>query len=226
MSPVESDLCEGPDDIWMGNDACAVFAQILATDGYVCMQVSKMCIGRADCSTLVQSPWAMQAVLKGEMPLLEDMDRLPYCAAVVLETLRMHPPAYMIGRCAVVPTSFTESEYNIPSKTTALIAPYLLHFHPNKWDAPEQFSPSRWAASDWKTALSKFGPNGSYLPFGSGPRVCIGTHFAFFEVMVVIVSLLQNFKTIPASTVSPFPVAEPIITLRPREVQVRLLKRA
>lgn len=167
----------------------------------------------------------MQAVLKGQLPSMDDIDRLPYSASVVLETLRMHPPAYMIGRCAAVPTSFSQTEYSIPSKTTALIAPYLLHFHPNKWEGPEQFNPSRWATSDWKKALSGFGPNGSYLPFGGGPRVCIGTYFAFFEVMVVTSCLLQNFKIIPASSVSSFPAAEPLITLRPKEVQVRLLQR-
>lgn len=163
----------------------------------------------------------MQDVLKGRSPTLDDLDLLPFCASVVLETLRMHPPAYMIGRCAAVDVSLQGSCYEVPSKTTALIAPYLLHFNPSRWENPEEFNPSRWHTSKWTTALSGFGPNKSYLPFGGGPRVCIGTHFAFFEVILVMVTMLQNFKLVPAST---FPAPEPIITLRPKAVQVRLLR--
>eukprot|EP00892_Ulva_mutabilis_P002433 jgi/Ulvmu1/12190/UM085_0054.1 len=171
----------------------------------------------------------VQDVLQGRPPTMDSIDQLPYCAAVVLETLRMHPPAYMIGRCAAAETSLADPRLSIPIGTTALIAPYLLHYHPGMWERAEQFDPSRWqdktGEPKWQAALSGFGPNGSYLPFGGGPRVCIGTHFAFIEVMLVLAVLLQRFKLMPASQQSPFPQSEPLITLRPKEVQVRLLSR-
>lgn len=155
---------------------------------------------------------------------MDIIDLLPYCACVVLETLRMHPPAYMIGRCAATSTVLADSQYSIPKNTTALIAPYLLHYHPDRWKNPEQFDPSRWQRRDfnkgWKGALAGFGPNGSYLPFGGGPRVCIGTRFAFVEVMLVMVAVIQRFKLTPATPQSPFPLPEPLITLRPKAVQV------
>jgi cytochrome P450 len=117
--------------------------------------------------------WAfMQEVLQGREPSTEDIDRLPYCTAVLLETLRRHPPAYMIGRCAVDTVALGSSGYTVGKGTTALIAPYLLH-HSERWPSPESFDPDRWMAlwqpgeaAVWRKALKGFGANGSYLPFG------------------------------------------------------------
>jgi cytochrome P450 len=100
--------------------------------------------------------------------------------AVVLETLRLLPPAYMVGRCAAQRTSL--GGHAIPAGTTVLVAPYIMHRDARFWDRPTEFVPERWLAADGEagasgamTALSGMGPNGAYMPFGAGPRNCIGT---------------------------------------------------
>ena len=175
----------------------------------------------------------VQEVLRGRQPTMEDIDKLPYCSAVVLETLRQHPPAYMIGRCACEDTRLGDSGFSVTKGTTALIAPYLLHHDTQRWDNPGRFIPGRWFKAqsgirkvNWRTELKGFGENGSYLPFGGGPRVCIGTSFAFVEAVVVVAMILQRFSLAPEDPGQRFPQPQPLITLRPRSVRVRLLKRA
>lgn len=175
----------------------------------------------------------MQEVLQGRVPTMEDIDKLPYCSAVVLETLRQHPPAYMIGRCACKDIRLGNSGYSVTKGTTALVAPYLLHHDPQRWDKPGRFNPERWfrtesssSAVNWRTELKGFGQNSSYLPFGGGPRVCIGTSFAFVEAVVVVAMVLQRFSLEPVEQGQRFPQPQPLITLRPQSVRVRLQARA
>jgi cytochrome P450 len=162
---------------------------------------------------------------------MEDMSKLPYVNAVVLETLRQHPPEYMIGRCATEEVALGSSGYTVAKGTTAIVSPYLLH-HSERWERPELYTPERWMALwpvgeevDWHAALRGFWPNGSYLPFGSGPRKCIGTSFGFVLGAQVLATILQRFRLVPAVPGQPFPDAEPLITLRPRAVVTRLRTR-
>jgi cytochrome P450 len=174
----------------------------------------------------------MQEVLQGRAPTMGDIDELPYCTAVVLETLRQHPPAYMIGRCACEDAVLGTSGYAVTKGTTALIAPYLLHYNPQQWDNPGTFNPKRWFRRkdgaeevNWRAELKGFGVNSSYLPFGGGPRVCIGTTFAFVEAVLVVAMVLQHFSLAPAGQGQRFPQPQPLITLRPATVRVRINRR-
>lgn len=164
---------------------------------------------------------------------MDDIDKLPYCSAVVLETLRQHPPAYMIGRCAREHARLGDSGFSVTKGTTALVAPYLLHHNTQRWETPGRFVPDRWFKStngpkkvNWRVELKGFGDNDSYLPFGGGPRVCIGTSFAFVEAVVVLAMILQRFSLAPEDPGQRFPQPQPLITLRPKSVRVRLLQRA
>jgi cytochrome P450 len=178
----------------------------------------------------------MQEVLQGRTPKFEDIEKLPYCCAVVLETLRQHPPAYMIGRCTCKDTGLGNTGFSVPKGTTALIAPYLLHHDPQRWDDPGTFNPQRWfrphssadssSVVNWRKELKSFGQNNSFLPFGGGPRNCIGTTFAFVEAVVVVAMVLQRFSLAPAEQAQRFPQPQPLITLRPQSVRVRVLPRA
>ena len=184
---------------------------------------------------------AAQEVLQGRAPTAADVDRLPYCTDVLLETLRVHPPAYMIGRCAAAATSVRAAargaqrrqtlEYTVAKGTTALVSPYLMHTSAVHWGAQaESFQPWRWAQlrerglvqEGWRGALAGNGPHGAYLPFGGGPRNCIGTGFAMMEAVLVLACLLQRWRLTPPREGAEFPRAAPLITLRPERVDVRL----
>ena len=219
----------------------------------------------------IKSQLCVQEVLRGAPPTAADVDRLPRCCDVVLETLRVHPPAYMVGRCAAVDTTLpvpsaagssgsggcgvaaTEgggssggsaagseggSEgsggYRIPAGTTALVAPYLLHLRPHVWgDDAGSFRPARWprlraagaVGASWRSALAGLGPGGCYIPFGGGPRNCVGTGFAFLEAVLVLAMILQRVRLEPPERGAPFPPPAPLITLRPEQVRVRLRTR-
>jgi len=114
-----------------------------------------------------------------------------------------------------------------------LISPYLMHRDAKVWGADvDSFKPERWEAWQSKegyggfmTLLSGLGPNGSYLPFGGGPRNCIGTGFAMMEAMLVVAAVLQRYQLSPPSPGAPFPQPKPLITLRPEAVPLRISPR-
>ncbi|HEV2372361.1 MAG TPA: cytochrome P450 [Streptosporangiaceae bacterium] len=94
---------------------------------------------------------------------------LPYTTAFVREVLRVHPPAWLLGRDTTVPVTLDE-HYTVPPHTAVLFSPYLLHHDPRWWDRPGRFDAQRWLGSRPPHAPY------AYLPFGAGPRVCLGLH--------------------------------------------------
>ncbi|EIE20236.1 cytochrome P450 [Coccomyxa subellipsoidea C-169] len=158
-------------------------------------------------------------VLEGAEPSPANVQEMRYLQAVVLETLRLRPPAYIVGRCAAI--DVTLGSHQLPkvcAGTTLLVSPWVMHRDPQHWPQPETFQPERWldllAAKPAMAELSNMGSNGVYLPFGAGPRNCIGTGFAMMEALVVLASMLRKvrFLTVPGER---FPAADPRITLRP-----------
>jgi cytochrome P450 len=185
----------------------------------------------------------LQEALQGRSPTPSDVASLPICEAVILETLRLHPPAYMIGRCTAEATTLTDEygkAFTIPKGTTALVSPYLLHRDGRRWTEPTKFSPARWLkprysenyGPNWRTALAELGANGTccYIPFGGGPRNCIGTGFAMMEGFLILAMILQRWRLAPGKRSSgqkalEFPEAVPLITMQPQAVHLRLLTR-
>ena len=94
---------------------------------------------------------------------------LPYTTAFVREVLRVHPPAWLLGRDTTVPVTLDE-RFTVPPRTAVLFSPYLLHHDPRWWDRPDHFDPQRWLGTRPPHAPY------AYLPFGAGPRVCLGLH--------------------------------------------------
>ena len=104
--------------------------------------------------------------------------------------------------------------------TTVLVSPWILHRDSSRWQEPEAFKPERWLplleTRSYMSELSSLGSNGAYVPFGAGPRNCIGTGFAMMEALLVLACILRKvqFRTVPGDA---FPTADPRITLRPSE---------
>ena len=137
-----------------------------------------------------------------------DFSRLPYARAVVDEALRLYPPAWLITRKAHEDDVL--AGHTVPAGALIIISPWIVHRHPDLWPDPERFDPSRFlgtGASD---------PNRmGYLPFGSGPRLCIGRDFALLEATLIMSSIARRwtFEGVDSASVH----AEPLVTVRPRD---------
>ena len=149
----------------------------------------------------------LDRVLGGRLPTAADVSQLKYTEWVIRESMRLYPPAWGIGREAVEPMEV--GGYEAPVGTQFSITAWVLHRDPRWWDEPEAFRPERWDHD-----LAKHLPKGAYIPFGGGPRVCIGNHFAMMEAVLLLATLAQNYKLnlVPDQTLT----LAPSITLRPR----------
>ncbi len=155
-------------------------------------------------------------VLGGRVPAHEDLPQLRYTRMVIEEAMRLYPPAHTLSRTAV--GSDVVLGKRIPRGASVLIVPWLLHRNPKLWSDPERFDPERFAP-ERAAQRHRF----AYLPFGAGPRICIGAAFAMAEAMLVLATLAQRYRLRLAPD---FPV-EPqgLITLRPRHGMRMILER-
>ena len=141
-----------------------------------------------------------------------DLERLPYTRRVITETLRLYPPAYLLGRQAV--EDVVLEGYRIPAGTTVLMSQYLMHRDARFFPDPEAFLPDRWAAPEPGSAAPA-PPRCAFFPFGDGPRVCIGEPLAWLEAVLILATLSYRWR-LRLPPAAPEPVPEPRITLRPR----------
>ena len=147
-------------------------------------------------------------VLAGRVPAMEDVPRLPYIEQIVLESMRLYSPAYLIGREALQDCEL--AGYRVRRGTTVLMPQWVVHRDPRFFDDPESFRPERWTPA-FQKQLPKF----AYFPFGGGPRLCIGNTFAMTELVLVLALISQKFRFTlqPGHIVEPWPT----FTLRPRQ---------
>ncbi len=136
-----------------------------------------------------------------------DLPQLPYTRMVIEESMRLYPPAWAISRNAI-----SEDEiggYRVRPGTNIIICSFVTHRHPAFWAEPERFDPERFSP-----ARSEGRPNFAYLPFGGGPRVCIGNVFAMSEAQLVVATVAQRYRLqlAPGHPVE----LHPLVTLRPR----------
>jgi cytochrome P450 len=160
----------------------------------------------------------VSAVLDGRPPAFEDLARLPYTLAVLKEAMRHFPPVYLLGRRALrdVPVGGDRIEKG----ELVMVNIHAMHRRPEYFPDPEAFRPERFL--DGAEASI---PRYAYLPFGAGPRVCIGNHFALMEGHLALASLAQRVQLDlpPGARVTP----EALITLRPRGgLPMRVRRRA
>jgi len=133
--------------------------------------------------------------------------RLPYLQAVMNESLRLYPPAYIMAREVIEPCEI--GGYVMRPKSTIIFSQWVMQRDPRFYDDAEAFRPERWL-----DGLANRLPAGAYFPFGGGPRRCIGEGFALLEAAIVIATLARRFRFRLASGAQVVP--EPLVTLRPR----------
>ncbi len=146
-----------------------------------------------------------------------DLPGLPLALQVFKESMRLYPAAFVIGREAR--QSVHLGEYRIPAGAWVMVCPFTAHRDPRAFKDPERFDPARFAI-DRERAI----PRGAYIPFGAGPRTCIGNQFALMEAQIILATFAQR-ATITAVDGDPIGL-RPMITLNPdRPVRLRLRAR-
>jgi cytochrome P450 len=138
----------------------------------------------------------------------EHVSRLAYTRQVFSEAMRLYPPAPIITRTAVQP--FSLSGLMVPEGTVVIVPIHAVHHHASIWENPERFDPERFAPERAK-ARHRY----AYMPFGAGPRICIGSAFATMEAVAILAVLLQGVRLRSPSGEMPKPRMK--VTLRPRQ---------
>ena len=140
----------------------------------------------------------------------DDLARLPFTRAVLTESMRLFPPAWIIGRRAMEP--YRIGDHELPARTIVLTSQWVVHRDPRWWPEADRFLPARWMPGG--SALDATRPKFSYFPFGAGTRVCIGEQFAWLEGTLALATMARRWRL---RLVSGTPVVpQPVVTLRVR----------
>ena len=147
-------------------------------------------------------------VLSEREPTLDDLPKLAYVKQVFQEAMRLYPPAWITGRHVVADD--TIGGHRVRRGSIMQVSPYVTHRHPKYWPNPEGFDPDRFTPERIKER-----PQHAYIPFGAGPRLCIGNQFALMEAQVILAMIAQRMELdlVPGQAIVP----APSITLRPRD---------
>lgn len=148
-----------------------------------------------------------RAVLGDDPPTFEDLSKLTVTKQIYDEALRLYPPAWLITRRAIDEDYI--GGYRIPPGAVMVISPYTMHRRPDLWPQPEQFNPERFTDEAAK-GRHRFG----FIPFGGGPRLCIGNRFAYIEATLILARVASQFELLlpPHVDVN----VEALVTLRPK----------
>jgi cytochrome P450 len=157
------------------------------------------------------------SVLAGRAPSVSDLPNLPYTEMVIRESIRLYPPAPGFAREPIEDVSI--GGYDIPKGSLVLVNTYALQRDPRFFEDPERYDPDRFARG-WEERVERY----TYLPFGGGPRVCIGNGFALTEARLILATVAQHYKL----SLEPYEPIKPVqlVTLRPSgPVRMRLERR-
>ncbi len=153
-------------------------------------------------------------VIGERSPTFEDVRSLVTCQRVIKESMRLYPPAWSIGRQAIEDVEI--GGFQLPKGTEVALFMWALHRNPDRFPEPEAFRPERWTAKFERTL-----PRHAYMPFGGGPRICIGNTFALTEAVLLLATIVRRYRFRLAQP--PRLPLRPSITLRPRDgVRLRL----
>lgn len=149
----------------------------------------------------------LETALAGRIPTVDDLPNLPYTRRILAESIRVYPPAWVVGRRLL--TEYAVRDYVLPTGAIVLLSQAVTHQDPRFWPDPERFDPERWTP-EAEAARPKF----AYFPFGGGPRICIGEQFAWMEGILLLAAIGQQWRLrlAPDQSVA----TQPIVTLRPR----------
>ena len=150
-----------------------------------------------------------EAVSLGRAPTGHDLERLPYAGAVLHEVLRLYPPAWLITRRALTPDVL--AGVGIPADALVIVSPWIVHRDADLWSSPACFDPTRFLDVTGRRRRDVVASS-AYLPFGAGPRLCIGRDMALLEGVLVLSTLVTRVDLEP---VGPGPRAVPLVTIRP-----------
>jgi cytochrome P450 len=155
----------------------------------------------------------LDEVLAGRLPTVEDAKSLRYTKQVLDESMRLYPPAWATGR--EVSRDVEIAGYRIPKGSQLLMSQWLVHRDARFFPDPEAFDPDRWLPE-----RAKLIPRYAYFPFGGGPRVCIGNHFAMLEATLLLAVLMQrhHFELLPGQSLAFLPT----VTLRQKGPGLRV----
>jgi len=147
-------------------------------------------------------------VLGGRTPTAEDVPKLDYTTRVLLESMRLYPPIFVLMRCAKEDDEV--GGYHVPAGANIVLCAYVTHRHPDFWENPEGFDPDRFTP-ERSAGIHRM----AYFPFSGGPRKCIGNSFAMMQMPIVLAMVTQRFRLnlLPGERAVP----EPAISLRPRD---------
>jgi cytochrome P450 len=173
------------------------------------------------CELLARNPSAQAKILQEVQQVKTESNDImhwiknaTYTKLVIEESMRLYPPAYFIDRVNI--EEEVVNEIRLPKGSNLLFSIYEIHRHPNFWKDPESFIPERFLDEN-----IKFSKN--YFPFGAGPRMCIGNNFAMYEMILTIISLVEQFEIIEKLT--PIEI-KPLITLKPHNAILEFKYRA
>ena len=206
------DSGEAMSDVQLRDELLTIYVAGHETSGYaIAWSIYNIC----------KHPESYQKVkdeLKLVMPVgvltMENFGQLKYLRAVIDESLRLYPTAYIVGRESKEKDEIDGLE--IPKDIMTLISVYHLHRNPKYWKQPNNFVPERFLDKAHPLANSD-----AYFPFGAGPRMCIGFYFALMEITVVLANLFYHFdlKLVENQTIE----FEPLVTLKPKNgIQVEI----
>ena len=136
----------------------------------------------------------------------------PFISQVFRESMRLFPPIWAMERRVVAEDEL--SGFRIPAGSTVVVSPWVTHRHPDFWEEPERFDPERFASGR---------PQPAYIPFGTGSRYCVGSHFAMTEAFLITTMVIREWRLRLAP--EPAVVPQPGITLRARDGVPVLLER-
>ncbi|AFZ23787.1 cytochrome P450 [Cylindrospermum stagnale PCC 7417] len=149
----------------------------------------------------------LQTVLAGRTPTFADLPQLPYTDRVIMEIMRLYPPAWAMVRTALEDCEI--AGYPVRAGDSMIMSQWIMHRDSRYFDQPEVFNPDRWEGD-----LAKRIPTFAYFPFGGGPRICIGQSFAKMEAVLLLATISQKFRLtlMPDQEITPWPA----FSLRPK----------
>lgn len=201
----DEETCEGMTDRQLRDEIITIFAAGHETTAITLTWTWYLLSQHPDILRRLQDE--VDGVLGGRTPTMADLPRMPYTLQVFEESMRLYPSAPIVPRLTLEDT--TLGGYFVPAGSRVLVNLFNIHRHPEFWSEPERFDPDRFRPEN-KQRRDRH----AYMPFGAGPHLCTGKHFALLEAHLLLTLIAQRYELrhVPSHPV----VNHATITLRPR----------